>query len=135
MQVLDSNKQVETFLNSIGRNSRNSKFTYQTGLTHFSRFLKPKNLTPDSIILSLMDGKTNVYELLDQFVSYLSQLNIAVASTKLYIAAVRSFLEYNDIDIVPSKFKRRVKTPKYYPDQEELHKLASLKLVSYVLKR
>lgn len=72
-----------------------------------------------------MDGKTNVYELLDQFVSYLSQLNIAVASTKLYIAAVRSFLEYNDIDIVPSKFKRRVKTPKYYPDQEELHKLAS----------
>lgn len=81
-----------------------------------------------------MDGKTNVYELLDQFVSYLSQLNIVVASTKLYIAAVRSFLEYNDIDIVPSKFKRRVKTPKYYPDQEEPHKLASLKLVSYVLK-
>lgn len=37
-----------------------------------------------------------VYELLDQFVSYLSQLSIAVASVKLYIAAVRSFLEFSD---------------------------------------
>ena len=37
-----------------------------------------------------------VYELLDQFVSYLSQLSIAVASVKLYIPAVRTFLEVSD---------------------------------------
>jgi hypothetical protein len=57
-----------------------------------------------------MDRNVDVYELLDQFVSYLSQLNIAVASVKLYIAAVRSFLELSDIDIMQSKFKRRVKS-------------------------
>ena len=43
-----------------------------------------------------MDRNVDVYELLDQFVSYLSQLSIAVASVKLYIAAVRSFLEFSD---------------------------------------
>jgi|GEM_PF-1421796 hypothetical protein len=57
-----------------------------------------------------MDRNVDVYELLDQFVSYLSQLSIAVASVKLYIAAVRSFLEFSDIDIMQSKFKRRVKS-------------------------
>jgi hypothetical protein len=56
-----------------------------------------------------MDRNVDVYELLDQFVSYLSQLSIAVASVKLYIAAVRSFLEFSDIDIMQSKFKRRVR--------------------------
>jgi hypothetical protein len=56
-----------------------------------------------------MDRNVDVYELLDQFVSYLSQLSIAVASVKLYTAAVRSFLEFSDIDIMQSKFKRRVR--------------------------
>ena len=32
---------------------------------------------------------------------------------------MRSFLEFQDVDIVPSKFRRRVKVPKYYPDAEE----------------
>ncbi|MGA9317442.1 MAG: hypothetical protein WBV84_05255 [Nitrososphaeraceae archaeon] len=43
MQVLEtapSKKMVDSFLDSIARNSRNAKNTYQTGLTHFSRFLK-----------------------------------------------------------------------------------------------
>lgn len=56
-----------------------------------------------------MDRNVDVYELLDQFVSYLSQPSIAIASVKLYIAAVRSFLEFSDIDIMQSKFKRRVR--------------------------
>jgi hypothetical protein len=35
------------------------------------------------------------------------------------MAAIRSYLEYNDIDISISKFKRKVKMPKSYPDPEE----------------
>jgi len=71
----------------------------------FSRFLKGgltrsaisnTNLTLDTKIPALMYRNVEVYELLDQFVSYLSQLSIAVASVKLYIAAVRSFLEFSD---------------------------------------
>jgi len=64
-------------------------------------------------------GKINVYELLDQFVSYLSNQKVNPLSLKVYVSVVRSFLEFQDVDIVPSKFRRRVKVPRYYPDQEE----------------
>lgn len=95
---------------------------YTTGLNHFADFLKIKhgNQAPDTIIPSLTDGKINVYELLDEFVSYLSQRQgISVSSLRSYIAAVKSYLEFYDIDIVPSKFRRRVKMPKFYADPED----------------
>ena len=98
-------ERVNTFLDSIGRRSKNSRRMYATGLRYFDRFLKTVHQSThsdaDIIILSLLEAekKLDVYNLLDQFVSYLSQQNIAVPSLKLYVTAVRSYLEYNDIDI------------------------------------
>ena len=43
------------------------------------------------------------------------------------MAAVRSFLMYYDIDIVPSKFRRRVKMPKSYLDPEEPLSLSDIR--------
>jgi len=119
MQILTS--RVDTFLNSIGRNSKNSQKAYSTSLIHLAEFLKSinKNQTPDSIIPLLTKGKINIYELLDQFVSYLTKHSITIPTLRLYVAAVRSYLEYNDIDISNSKFKRRVKMPRFHPDPEE----------------
>lgn len=131
MQVVSKGR-VDTFLDSIGRNSKNSKSTYKTGLKHFAGFLKtvsPKKdfLTPNTIISLLQNRRINTYELLDQFVSYLSKQNIAVRSVTLYIAAVRSYLEFSDIDIVPNRFRRRVKMPKFYPDPEEPLSLSDIR--------
>ncbi len=102
---------------------------YATGLRYFERFLNDNypNQNPDTIIQLLQDQRINVYELLDQLVSYLSQQNISVPSLKLYMTAVRSFLEYNDIDISISKFKRKVKMPRFYPDQEEPLSLSDIR--------
>ena len=119
MQVINEDSSVITFLESIGRNGRNSRRSYRTGLHHFGLFLKPKHQTPDTIISLLQNQCINQYELLDQFVSYLLKQHIAITSLKIYIAIIRSYLEYNDIDISNTKFKRRVKVPKVYPDQEE----------------
>jgi len=119
VQVLDENIRVNTFLDSIGRNSHNSRKLYRTGLNHFADFLRGEKQTPDAIITSVKEGKINQYELLDRFVSYLSKQAVAASSLKSYIAVIRSYLEYNDVDISNSKFKRKVKMPKVYPDQEE----------------
>jgi integrase len=120
VQVLDKdNIRVNTFLDSIGRNSHNSKKLYRTGLNHFADFLRSEKQTPDTIISQIKSEKINTYELLDQFVSYLSKQAVAATSLKSYIAVIRSYLEYNDIDISNAKFKRKVKMPKTYPDQEE----------------
>jgi integrase len=117
VQIVDSGK--TTFLNSIERGSHNTKRLYNTSLNHFAQFLKGRNLTPDTIIAPLRTGQINVYELLDQFVSYFSDQKVSPLSLKVYVSVIRSFLEYSDVDIVSSKFRRRVKIPRFYPDAEE----------------
>lgn len=111
---------VMTFLDSIKRNSVASEQAYLNALRHFDRFLtssSPGNL--ETIICQLQTHQLNVYELLDQFVAYLLNLNLSNTSVTLYITAVRSYLSYYDIDIVSSKFKRKVKMPKHYREDEE----------------
>ena len=40
-------------------------------------------------------------------------------SIGLYVVAVRSYFQYNDIDIIPYKFKRKVHLPKIGREDEE----------------
>jgi len=69
----------------------------------------------------LVQKRINVYELLDGFVSYIlaSRPGITPKSISLYLAALRSYFAYYDIDIMPSKFKKKVKVPKIYREDEE----------------
>jgi hypothetical protein len=72
----------------------------------------------------LAKNEINVYELLDDellddFVSLLMALKLSVNSIILYLTAVRSYFGYYDIDVIPSKFKRKVKMPKIYREDEQ----------------
>ena len=135
---------VRTFLESIARGSKNSKASYEVGLKHLQCFLNSTSISNnnnnashsyphhhsndyhhydiETILLALQSNKLNVYELLDSFVSYLvnmpHQPPIAPTSIALYVYAVRSYLQYYDIDIHPSKFRRRVRLPKV-PREDE----------------
>jgi integrase len=124
--------EVTNFLDSISRNSERSKKTYAIGLTHFQRFLNSSygnnNYTLQSIIEPLSKNQINVYQLLDSFVSYLlnikneyrhNTITLSRNSITLYLAVIRSYLAYHDIDIVPSKYKRKVKVPKIHHEDEE----------------
>jgi integrase len=112
---------VKTFLDSISRNSEGSEKAYAAGLVWFDNFLKKKY--PDynlELILTLINkNEINIYELFDNFVAFLLKSGLSVSSIRLYVAAVRSYFAYYDIDIIPSKFKRRVKMPKFYREDEE----------------
>jgi integrase len=125
VQVLDSKQQdhllkVRTFLDSIKRNSVSSEQTYLNGLRTFQRFLDTIiNLNLETVLVPLQTQEINVYELLDKFVSYLLQQKLSIPSISLYVTAVRSYLAYYDIDIVPSKFKHKVKMPKHYREDEQ----------------
>jgi hypothetical protein len=108
---------VKTFLESVARGSKNSKASYKIGLKHLQCFLNSissnsNNSTNDysrydieAILLALQSNKLNVYELLDSFVSFLvnmpHQPPIAPTSIALYVYAVRSYLQYHDIEINP----------------------------------
>jgi integrase len=105
------------------RNSLKSRYAYQYGLTHFQRFLSHKypDYNLETILRPLVENKINIYELLDTFISYLQTSNATLtpSSVKLYMASIRSYFAYNDIDVIPSKFKRKVKMPKSYREDEE----------------
>jgi integrase len=112
---------VKTFLDSITRNSEGSEKAYAAGLVWFDNFLK-KNY-PDynsELILTLINkNEINIYELFDNFVAFLLKSGLSVSSIRLYVAAVRSYFAYYDIDIISSKFKRKVKMPRPYREDEE----------------
>jgi integrase len=114
-------EKVKTFLSSIERNSLKSGNAYQNGLINFQRFLSQKypDYNLETILKPLLEDKINRYELLDSFISYLQASDLAPSSIKLYMASVRSYFAYYDIDIIPSKFKRKVKMPKFYREDEE----------------
>lgn len=117
MQVISQTNKVDTFLCSIQRNSSATGRTYLNGIKHFAKFLKPRNQTPDTIIPLLQHHEIDVYTLLNEFVSYLDELQPKMynSTIKLNVAVVRSFIEFFDVDIVTSKFRRRVKLAKSTP--------------------
>src|SRR6188472_1163649 len=106
----------------MSRNSLRSKNAYRSGLEHFNKFLQEKySHDIETILEPLSKSKIDVYELLDKFVSYLLYTNpdLTPNSIKLYLASIRSYLAYYDIDVIPSKFRRKVKQPKIYREDEE----------------
>jgi integrase len=119
---------VKNFLDSIARNSIKSKRSYSSGLTLLQTFLnaetqrqKYEGCNCESILQPLLENKVNVYELLDIFVSFVlaTKPNITPRSLSVYLVAIRSFLAFYDIDVIPSKFRRKVKVPKLYKEDEE----------------
>ena len=60
------------------------------------------------------NNKINPYDLLSGFVAYLQEVEgIENPNTiRYFVIASRNFLEYNDIEISPRKFKLKVRLPK-----------------------
>jgi integrase len=116
-------KTVNVFLSSMSRNSLKSKLAYQFALIHFQRFLEQKHFqyNVETILKPLSKNELDIYVILDEFVSYLVDptLKLTCNTVKLCITALKSLLAYYDIDIIPSKFKRKVKMPKSYREDEK----------------
>jgi len=117
-------EKVEDFLNSKAVNSERTKKIYHFALSHFQTFLSTSEFNGyniESILVPINERTIDVYLLLRKFIQYLSTRQYQRTKTKLspgsisiYVAGVRSYLEYHDIDISPNKFKKRVVLPKKY---------------------
>jgi integrase len=98
------------------RNSLSSRYAYQNGLVHFQGFLSQKypDYNLETILKPLLEDKINRYEVLDRFIGYLQQFNLTHSSIRFYVASIRSYFAFYDVDVLPTKFKRKVKMPKLY---------------------
>jgi integrase len=125
---IDLLPKVKIFLDSIARNSLKSKRSYSSGISLLQNFLdveeqkqRYQGYNCETILLPLLENKVNIYELLDTFVSYVlaTKPEITPKSLALYLTAIRSYFAFYDIDVIPSKFRRKVKVPKLYREDEE----------------
>jgi integrase len=110
---------LNTFLQSIKRGSVNTYESYLTSFVHFQHFLdssKWNGINPDSILAKLLSNEIDLYELLEGFISSLTG---SPKSIRVHTEAVRSYLEYYDIEISQKKFKKRCRLPRVYQEDEE----------------
>jgi integrase len=120
---------VKAFLDSIERNSIKSKRSYSSGLSLLQNFLDSEtcqqrynhNYNCETILEPLSENRVNIYEFFDSFVSYVlaTKPNITPKSLAPYLAAAKSYFAFYDIDVIPSKFKRRVKMPRLLREDEQ----------------
>ena len=81
---------LDTFLDSIRRNSVKTGRTYTVSLNHLTNFIKESYPDYDinTIIDAMLQNKINVYQLLDSFISYLQSIieGITANSLSVYVA-------------------------------------------------
>ena len=120
-QQIYQTAKVNSFLRSIARNSKNSKSSYLNSITHFHNFLTVKypEYTTEKILEPLQKSEISVYKILDNFISFLINRKFSIRSVRLYLTGLKSYFAYYDIDVIPSKFKRKIKMPKIYHEDEE----------------
>jgi integrase len=121
-------EKVNKFLNSKARNSDSTKKGYSIALSHFQFFLKNNTqYNVETVLTSLEKKEMDVYNLLDDFIDYLeNRIDVYNGNTKLsqktiafYIAAVKSYLEYFDVEISSKKLRNKVTMPKILRRKKE----------------
>jgi integrase len=80
-------------------------------LTTFA--LTEYNLILDDLIKAIKEGLHDPYDVLCNYIAYLQASNtISTSTLKQRVTTAKNFLEYFDVDIIPRKFKLKVKLPK-----------------------
>ena len=104
---------AKQFLKSKARGSKQTEQSYSVALSHLQKFLTENNYqyTLESMIDALSEGKINVYTVLDGFVGYMVDNHLSYRTISLYVAGVKSYLEYYDVEISTKKFKNKVTLP------------------------
>jgi integrase len=120
---------VTAFLDTIGRNSLKTKRNYETALVHFQGFLNERydgKHSLETIIDAILRNDTDLYELIDRFLAYENtkikkgeEVRLTPQTIRTHLIGIKSYLAYYDVDIIPSKFKRKVKVPKIHREDEE----------------
>ncbi len=123
-QELKDLSNVGVFLEAIGKNSRKTRNNYENALVHLERYVSETypQQSINSILPSILDNKIDIYKLMDDFVTYETRKEkgkITPQSLRTYLIGIRSYFAYFDIDIIPSKFKRKVKVPRVGREDEE----------------
>jgi integrase len=166
-----NNKSIESrylanYIRNVQQASKGTAAQYEYRLLKFEKYVvtmaseeerqEPQQQQDQELIITLDDvinelkkngnnNKIDPYELLSGFVAYLEEEeDIENPNTlRYFVATARNFLEYNDIEISPRKFKLKVRLPKAIIRHKEaiskeeiceiLLKCSNIKLKTYLM--
>ena len=120
---------ISKFIQTVNVRNENTARQYYSRLLIFQRFVlkehyyndnnnnkknkKIKNNVVDSLIQKLKIGELDPYDILNNYCIFLqNNYNLSSITFKDKITTVKTFFEYNDIEISPRKFKLKVRYPK-----------------------
>ena len=144
-------KSISKFIKSVAIRNKNSAKQYYSRLLSFDRFVKEyfnnnnnKNTNIDNIINKLKNRKLDPYDILNDYCLFIqNNYNVSSITFRDKITTVKTFFEYNDIEISPRKFKVKVRFPKTVfkhkeaIDKDDIIKIlngcSNLRLKTYVM--
>ena|SRR6476620_909152 len=91
------------FLKSMQKNSRITGITYETSLSYFQSFLDIESKYDlQTVLETIAKNEINVYTLLEQFVTFLTDSNksLSPGTVRQYVVGFRPYLAYYDIDVI-----------------------------------
>ena len=133
------------FINSVSIRNQNTAKAYLSRLLSFARFVKEKyEIILDVLVQKLRDNEFNPYDILNEYCLFLkNNHNLSSTTFRDKIISVKTFLEFNDIELSPKKFKLKVRFPKTVfrhkeaIDKEDIIKIlngcSDLRLKTYVM--
>ncbi|MGH9980016.1 MAG: tyrosine-type recombinase/integrase [Nitrososphaeraceae archaeon] len=93
--------------------NKNTAIEYHFRLSNFEKFIFSQyEFSLDKFINNILLSKLDPYEILSDYCIYLQENRLHRSSLKNGVTTVKNFLEFNDVDISPRKFKLKVKFPK-----------------------
>ena len=133
------------FIGSVSIRNKNTAKQYHLRLLLFVKFVKEKyKTTMDNLIQQLKTREYDSYDVLNDYCIFLqNNYNLSSITFRDKIITVKTFLEYNDIELSPKKFKLKVRFPKTIfrhkeaIDKEDIIKIlngcSDLRLKTYVM--
>src|SRR5215207_3625901 len=154
-QVTEQNKFFNTniyhseslmkLIKGVSIRNKNTATQYYSRLTLFEKFVNINyKINLDKLIQKLKSKEYDPYDIINEFCVFLQDnRNLSNITFRDKIITVKTFLEYNDIEISPRKFKLKVRFPKTVLrnkeaiDKEDIIKIlngcSDLRLKTYVM--
>ncbi|MGI0064045.1 MAG: tyrosine-type recombinase/integrase [Nitrosopumilaceae archaeon] len=122
MQVIQSKETIEqSFYDSLFVMSHSTKTisTYKTGINHFRKFLKEKQIKDELELANhLKENEDLTFQILREFVVYLDKKKIKARGLRSYLSGVKGYLRIIGVKINSDDFKSLVKIPKIVRTKE-----------------
>ena len=104
---LSDSSAIKMYIKSVSSMNKSTVREYYFRLVTFQKFIQNEyDISLDNLIRKFRIGSEDPYDVLSGYVVHLqNNFVISAATSKLRIITAKNFLEYNDVDISPRKFR------------------------------